>query len=211
MDNKDIRPVLWGVSGFLIGESFRRVASEFAERVRLEVINAHSDEAVDIVSERLRHEHCDALISAGANAAYIRERLPLPVIAVRIGGFDIMDAMAQARRVSDKIGVVLHTTAAKDLRAFAKAFSLNVEFRYYYTMQEGRNAMGELAALGIKAIVGAGAVVTMAEDFGMVGFFVYTLDSVRLGIEDALSIISAKMAERSRHTLLHKLGNSFGH
>ncbi len=199
----DKLPLVWGVSGYQLADSFRQVLPEYAGRFRFELIRAHSDEALGQIRKRLKHEQCDVLISAGATAAYLKGFLHIPVIAVRIGGFDIMDSLVKARRVSDKIGIVLHKTAAGGMREFAASFSLPVEIRFYDTVQEARNATAELATLGVHAVVGGGLSVHMAEAAGMAGFFVYTPESIRLAMEDALNLAKAKLLERSRHSLLN--------
>jgi propionate catabolism operon transcriptional regulator len=209
--NLDTRPVLWGVSTYQLADCFRQIVPAITDRVKLEIISGLADDAVARIKERLQHEHCDVLVSAGANAAYLNGRLPLPVVTVRIGGFDIMDALVKARRLSDKIGIVLHTTTPGDMREFLAKYSLPIELRFYDTMQDAHNVVTEFLAMGIRAVVGGGLVVHVAEEAGMAGIFIYTLDSIRLAIEDALNLVKAKQIERSRfsllNTVLHHLGD----
>lgn len=195
-------PIIWCVSRYQLADNFAQILPEYINRANFDIIGAHSDEAFLDVKRKLRHEQCDVIISAGATAAYLKGCLDIPVIAVRIGGYDIMNSLIKARRIADKIGVVLHRTASASMQEFATSFSLPVEFRYYNTMQEARNALAELTALGIRAIVGSGGTMHMAEAAGLAGFFVYTLDSIRLAVEDALGLANAKLTERSRHSLL---------
>ena len=48
----------------------------------------------------------DVVIAGGSNAAWLRSRLELPLVPIQANGFDLMEALARARRIAPRIGVV---------------------------------------------------------------------------------------------------------
>ena len=202
INEQETRPVVWGVSAFQLAEHLRNVSAEFTGQLRLEVIDSHFDDALMQVRARMRHERCDAIISAGTNAEYLAARLPLPVISVRVGGDDVMSALVKARAISSRIAVVLHRAVTPGLEEFAQHFELALEFRRYDTSQEAGQVITELAQKGIRVIVGAGVAVHMAEKVGLAGVFIYATDSVRTAFAEVLRVVQAGSAQRSRSSLL---------
>src|SRR6476620_8689733 len=99
------KPVLWTVSISRLFHLFRDITPEFDERAIIEPINLGFEEAVEHIRSRLETERCDAVIAAGSNAAYLKSRLPVPVVVARASGFDVMQALARARRISAQMGV----------------------------------------------------------------------------------------------------------
>jgi propionate catabolism operon transcriptional regulator len=77
------------------------------------------------IRERLATERCDAVIAAGSNAAYLKGRLSVPVVIAKASGFDMMQALARARRVSDRRSASSPTSSrAAQLAEFAATFGL---------------------------------------------------------------------------------------
>ncbi|KAG0935590.1 hypothetical protein G6F31_015898 [Rhizopus arrhizus] len=73
------RPVIWTVSVSRLTGLLGDVIPEFDRRARIEQINLGFEEAVEVIGQRLRREHCDVVIAGGSNAAWLRGRLDLPL------------------------------------------------------------------------------------------------------------------------------------
>lgn len=197
-------PVIWGVGTYQLGDSLQQVAMQIGSRAKMDVIkNMPIEEAISLIRKRLKTEHCDAIISAGSNAAFMQTQLPTQIVAVRIGGFDVMNALVRAKRISDRIGIILHTSVNANMQEFLSEFDLPVHLRYYSTQQDARNILAEFAAMRLDVIVGTGIAVHLAEKAGKEGVFLYTQESVRLAVEDGISLFNAKRDEWSRRTLLN--------
>src|SRR6476661_9066840 len=102
------KPVFWTVSISRLFHLFRDITPEFDDRAVIVPINLGFEEAVEHIRERLETERCDAVIAAGSNAAYLKSRLSLPVIIAKASGFDVLQALARARRISAEIGLVTY-------------------------------------------------------------------------------------------------------
>ncbi len=196
-DSND-KPVIWTVSVSRLAELFRDITLEYDNFATIEPINLGFDEAARHIRERLATERCDAVISAGSNAAYLKGRLSVPVVIAKASGFDVMQALARARRMTDRIAVVSYQAPMAELAEFAATFGHEIVQRTYVTEEDARAQINELKADGIQAIVGAGLITDLAEEAGLTGVFVYSAASIRQAFDDALEIARLSSWEASR-------------
>src|SRR5438105_12540539 len=102
------KPVIWTVSVSRLYDLFRDITLEYDDLATIEPINLGFDEAARHIRERMATERCDIVIAAGSNAAYLRGRVSAPVVVAKASGFDVMQALARARRVSSRVGVITY-------------------------------------------------------------------------------------------------------
>ena len=192
------KPVFWTVSISRLFHLFRDITPEFDDRAVIIPINLGFEEAVEHIRARLETERCDAVIAAGSNAAYLKSRLSVPVVIARASGFDVMQALAKARRISSQLGIITYQETMPQLAEFQSVFGLRIAQRTYATAEDARAQISELKAAGVKAIVGAGSVTDLAEEAGLAGVFLYSAESIRQAFEDALEIARFTRLEAGR-------------
>ncbi len=192
------KPVIWTVSVSRLSELFRDITLEYDALADIEPINLGFDDAARHIRERLATERCDAVIAAGSNAAYLKGRLSVPVVIAKASGFDFMQALARARKVSDRIGVITYQDDMPALAEFAATFGVPIAQRTYATEEDARAQINDLKASGIKAIVGAGLITDLAEEAGLTGVFVYSAASIRQAFDDALELARLAQLETNR-------------
>ncbi|MGV7210665.1 propionate catabolism operon regulatory protein PrpR [Oxalobacteraceae bacterium A2-2] len=193
------KPVIWTVSVSRLSDLFRHITLEYDALANIEPIHLGFDEAARHIRERLATERCDAVIAAGSNAAYLKGRLPVPVVVAKASGYDMMQALARARRLSARIAVVTYQHRMPELNDFARTFGLELEQRTYVTEADARAQIAELKAAGIQAVVGAGLITDLAEEAGLAGVFVYSATSIRQAFDDALEVARLTQLEAGRH------------
>ncbi|MFT5642835.1 MAG: propionate catabolism operon transcriptional regulator [Janthinobacterium sp.] len=198
------KPVIWTVSVSRLADLFRDITLEYDDMATIEPINLGFDDAVRHIRERMATERCDAVIAAGSNAAYLKGRLSVPVVIAKASGFDVMQALARARRVSEHIGVITYQKQLPGLADFSTTFGCQIAQRTYATEDDARDQINDLKAAGIKAIVGAGLITDLAYEAGLKGVFVYSAASIRQAFDDALELarLSQLESNRSRRTVV---------
>ncbi|EOA03263.1 propionate catabolism operon regulatory protein PrpR [Herbaspirillum frisingense GSF30] len=196
------KPVIWTASVSRLSELFRDITLEFDALADIEPIHLGFDEAVREIRERLATQRCDVVISAGSNGAYLKSRLPVPVVVARASGFDVMQALARARQITTRIGLVSYQEEMPALAEFQQMFGLDIAQRTYATEEDARAVVNELKAGGIEAVVGAGLITDLAEEAGMHGIFLYSSATVRQAFEDALELARLTQLESTRGALL---------
>ncbi len=194
-------PVFWTVSISRLFDLFRDISVEYADRATIEPIQLGFEEAVAYIRERLQTERCDAVISAGSNGAYLKSHLSLPVVIAKATGFDVMQALARARKITPEIGLINYQEPLPELEEFQQTFGLPILQRTYVTVEDARAQISEMKSAGIKAIVGAGLITDLAEEAGLAGVFVYSAGSIRQAFEDAFDIARATRQEAPRGRL----------
>jgi len=205
------KPVIWTVSISRLFDLFRDIMPEYADVAHIEPIHLGFEDAVKVLRERMLSERCDAIIAAGSNAAYLKSRLPVPVIIAKASGFDVMQALSRARQVSSEIGIITYQQTMPELDEFKTTFGFELTQRTYTTEEDARAQIIELKSRGIKAIVGAGLVSDLAVEAGLTGIFLYSANSIREAFHDALEIarfsrIETGPALASRDTLRARHG-----
>ncbi|HBU6571126.1 propionate catabolism operon regulatory protein PrpR [Citrobacter amalonaticus] len=184
----DDKPVIWTVSVTRLFDLFRDISLEFDHLATITPIQLGFEKAVTYIRKKLTTERCDAIIAAGSNGAYLKSRLSIPVILIKPSGFDVLQALAKAGKLTASIGVVTYQETLPALMAFQKTFNLQLEQRSYITEEDARGQINELKANGIDAVVGAGLITDLAEEAGMTGIFIYSAATVRQAFSDALDM-----------------------
>ncbi|MGP3591915.1 propionate catabolism operon regulatory protein PrpR [Vagococcus sp. WN89Y] len=192
------KPVIWTVSVTRLFELFRDISLEFDHLANITPIQLGFEKAVSYIQKKLETERCDAIIAAGSNGAYLKSRLSVPVILIKPSGFDVLQALAKAGKLTSAIGVVTYQQTLPALSAFLDTFHLRLEQRSYTTEEDARGQINELKAAGIKAVVGAGLISDLAEEAGLSGVFIYSAATVRQAFSDALDLTRLTQATLRR-------------
>jgi propionate catabolism operon transcriptional regulator len=192
------KPVIWTVSVTRLADLFRDITLEYDHVAAIEPINLGFDDAARHIRERMASERCDVVIAAGSNAAYLKGRVSVPVVIAKASGFDVMQALARARRVSARIGVITYQEQLPQLTEFAATFGVPIAQRTYVTEEDARAQINDLKAAGIEVIIGAGLITDLAEEAGLTGVFIYSAGSIRQAFDDALELARLTQLESAR-------------
>lgn len=192
------KPVIWTVSVSRLADLFRDITLEYDDRATIEPIDLGFEDAARHIRERMATERCDAVIAAGSNGAYLKSRLSVPVVIAKASGFDVMQALSRARRITPDIGIITYQSTMPELKEFQNAFGFRIVQRMYVTEEDARAQINELKIGGVKAIVGAGLITDLAEEAGLAAVFVYSAASIRQAFDDALEIAKLTQLESQR-------------
>ncbi len=193
------KPVIWTVSISRLSDLLRDITLEYDSLAHIEPVQLGFDDAVRHIRERMAHERCDAIISAGSNGAYLKSRLSIPVVIVKASGFDVMQALARARKIAPEIGIISYQDSLPAVHEFADTFGVQVWQRSYATEEEAKAQINDLKAQGVRVIVGAGLITDLVQEAGLDGVFLYSSASIRQAFDDALELIRITPQDRGRH------------
>ncbi|HEX5372125.1 MAG TPA: propionate catabolism operon regulatory protein PrpR [Aquabacterium sp.] len=194
-----------------INKMLQELAPGLASKASVDVLDMGFEQAVARIREMQARRAIDVVVAAGSNGAYLRQHLDMPVVLVKVGGFDLMQALARAKRLSSHVGLVTYQGMAPDLAPFGEVFELGVVQRSYETEDDARACLRELQHLGVEVVVGTGLVADLADELGLTGVFLYSMDAVRDALEDAVEVARAsriELAKRERlNTILAQLSD----
>lgn len=185
------------------------VIAQYSKHAHIEVVDGKFGGALAIARDRLDRGAVDAFVSAGSNANILRAGLQAPVATIQLGGFDILQALIRARRVSDRVGVVMYGQTIPELDAVKDLLNIEIVQHAYQTPDDARQRFEQLRRDNFQVIVGSSLVVELAEQAGLHGLLAYSLASIRKGFEDALDLARVARLEAGRveqlNGVLHSL------
>lgn len=201
----DRKPVIWAVSISRLKQLFQAIIPTYTPVAKIQLIELGFDDAVQELRHRMKTEEVDVVVAAGSNGAYLRQHLGLPVMLVRVTGFDVLGALIRARKVSERIAIVTHQTITPELEQFKQIFNLQIEQRSYVTIEDAEDRVRDLVDEGIEVIAGPGMVTELAEKAGIRGVFLYTQESVREALDEAIGLVRAGYTEEARRARLNTI------
>ncbi len=206
------RPRIWACGISRLSDLFLDIAAEYNDRAELRVITRGFEDVVREIDAAgaLRP---DVVVAGGSNGAYLKPRLSLPVVVINPTGFDVMHALARARRAlsgalpeaAQSVALVTHGDTPDEVRRFVAAYGVAVVFASYASRQDAESCVLDLRDRGVGVVVGPGLVTDLAAQAGMQTVFLYSRDSVRAAFDTALEVVQATRREAQRRQRLDNL------
>lgn len=179
------------------------VLTDYENQADIVVVDQVFDDALTVGKDLERNKETDVIISAGANATILRSALQLPVVPIKVTGYDVLIALMKARAVSERVGIVTYRDPIPELEATKSLLKLEVSQRTYQTLEDARDCFRSLAAEGYRVIVGSSVVVDLAEQNGIEGILAYSQTSIRQAIDDGIEIARIASIENARYEQLN--------
>ncbi len=202
------RPRIWACGISRLSDLFLDIAAEYNDRAELRVITRGFEDIVREI-EAAGSQRPDVVVAGGSNGAYLKPRLSLPVVVINPTGFDVMHALARARRAlsgeAQSVALVTHGDTPDEVRRFVAAYNMDVVFASYASRQDAESCVLDLRDRGVGAVVGPGLVTDLAAEAGMQTVFLYSRDSVRAAFDTALEVVQATRREAQRRQRLDNL------
>lgn len=187
---------------------FEALAPEYRRHVQITLLERAYDDAVAGVRALSGRGIVDAVVAAGSNGDYLRQHLSLPVVLVKVSGFDVMEALVRAKAISDRIAVVMFGVMAPELSDFVRVSGMAIELHTYETETEARQCVRHLKEAGVRVVVAPGLVVDLAEAEGLHGILLYSRRLVSEAIDDAVELARHSRLELARRERISTiLGN----
>ncbi|WCM22916.1 propionate catabolism operon regulatory protein PrpR [Paraburkholderia bryophila] len=198
------RPRIWALSISRLRDLFFDIAGEYVERADLRVVSHGFEDAVREI-EAAGTGRPDVVIAGGSNGAYLKTRVSVPVVQISPTGFDVMHALARARRDGANVALVTHGNTPDEVRRFVAAFALDVTLASYQSAQDAESVVLDLRDRGIDMLVGPGLATDLAANAGMGAVFLYSRASIRAAFDTALEVAQATRRETVRRQRLDNL------
>ncbi|MGF6650146.1 propionate catabolism operon transcriptional regulator [Paraburkholderia youngii] len=198
------RPRVWALSISRLRDLFFDIAGEYVDRADVRIVSHAFEDAVREI-EGAGAARPDVVLAGGSNGAYLKTRVSVPVVRISPTGYDVMHALARARREGARVALVTHGDTPDEVRRFTAAYALDVTFASYQSAQDAESVVLDLSDRGIDVVVGPGMVTDLAANAGMDAVFLYSRASVRAGFDTALEVAQATRRETVRRQRLDTL------
>lgn len=201
------RPGIAVVSISRLQRPCEALAPRYLDHARIFPIREGYGAAVETLRTLIDAGKVDVVLAAGSNGAYLREHLPVPVVIVKVNGFDVLRGIAEAtsKRPGGRIGVVLHDSVSTELAALRSWLNIEVIQRSYRSIDEVRRAVDELVAQGCATIIGPGMACDFAESAGVESVFLYSLGAVEEAFERSVELAKVSREKESKRLRLNTI------
>ena len=186
--SQKVRVLIIGYRRF--SELINAVMPEFEDEAEVTIVESVASGNTEYHTLVARHAP-DVVASAGSNAAYLNATLPVPVISQPVTDTDIVEALAKARRIASDVHLFSYQPEHAPLPRLFNSLPglLDVEFTHHpYSTSSQAAEMLELAIAehdpGV--IVGPSYTCHMAEQRGLPSILVYSKESARGMLREAL-------------------------
>lgn len=202
---RERKPRLCILSYQRLSHLVRTIIPEYSHRAEIDMTEVVFQDALDLGREIESKRQYDVIISAGANAELLRDTLNFPVVSIKVTGYDLLVALTKAGEISDHVGVGIYQEKIERLESVKHLLQVKITQQTYQTVADARECVWRLRNDGLKVIVGSSLVVELAEACDLVGILVYSPESIRQAIEDALQIAELSVREDARYDSLNSV------
>ncbi|WP_341319055.1 propionate catabolism operon regulatory protein PrpR [Paraburkholderia sp. IMGN_8] len=183
------------------------VAPRYAGRARFFSVREGYGAAVTALQAYVDAGAVDVVLAAGSNGAYLRDNLNVPVVMVKVNGFDVLSAITRATTTwpGAQIGLVLHETISHELADLSAWLNVGLKQRAYRSIDEVRLAVDNLAAEGCSVIIGPGMACDFAQQAGLESVFLYSLGAVEEAFERSVELARVSRQKESKRVRLNTI------
>lgn len=183
------------------------VAPRYAGRAKFFSVREGYGAAVTALQAYVDAGSVDVVLAAGSNGAYLRDNLNVPVVMVKVNGFDVLSAITRATTSwpNAQIGLVLHETISHELADLSAWLKVGLKQRAYRSIDEVRLAVDNLAAEGCSVIIGPGMACDLAQQAGLASVFLYSLGAVEEAFERSVELARVSRQKESKRVRLNTI------
>lgn len=183
------------------------VAPRYAEQARFFSVREGYGAAVTALQAYVDAGAVDVVLAAGSNGAYLRDNLNVPVVMVKVNGFDVLSAITRATTTwpGAQIGLVLHETISHELADLSAWLKVGLKQRAYRSIDEVRLAVANLAAEGCSVIIGPGMACDVAQQAGLASVFLYSLGAVEEAFERSVELARVSRQKEAKRERLNTI------
>lgn len=180
---EQVRILVFGHKEF--SQLMTSVMPEFSDKAHFHIL----DTIIASVSEVEKHIEAfkpDAIVSAGANAAYLKSALEIPVLSLDSSADDIISAVTKASQISNKIVLINFSEASPVVPILEEALNVSIQEEIYTTSDQAREIFQITRQQKDIVFVGASLVCGLAAKYVIPAFLLYSSKSCRNTLENAI-------------------------
>lgn len=206
-----VRPArVWVVSKGMMSLWMHRLEPEYRGQAQIGFIDETFEAALPRVRELEAAGAVDVIVTAGANGAYLRRLIRSPIAMVRVSGIDMLEAIARARAIDHRAVLMTHEELSPVYGAPPDA-DTGLSTRRYAQPADAFGTMQSLLNEGYQVFIGPSLIVSLAEQLGATGVFVYSERSLRQALDDAIDLTALAFEEQVRRRQLETVLEGIDH
>lgn len=160
---------------------------EFQDVAQFKIVNTILGSSTDVYKHFDDYKP-DVVISAGANSAYLKSILKIPVLSLEVTESDVILAISKAAKITNDILLICFKKPKSILPHLEKSLGVNITCESYETPEEAREQFYLSTNKSPRVVVGASFICGLATAEGLKSFLYYSRESCRNIIKKAIEV-----------------------
>lgn len=188
----------------LIGNSklsqvVQSLVSEFESLAHITIIDNVFNDAVKAARDLIERQQVDIFISAGANASYLQNTFPIPVLALKVEHADLIQAVLTAQRISSKILLLTYERQELNVDLFGLFDGIELVPYTYSTAEHAKEIFHSVRNEGFGVVIGSSFACDMADFAGIQSVLLYSRESCRNLLRKAIRHAGLRKREQQQN------------
>lgn len=180
------------------------VREHYPERDIL-VLPRYMEEAVIEAKRLLDEGRIEIIIAAGASFKMMQAEIDLPVVPIRISGFDLLSVIHEASEHGSKVAVFTHEHKLKEVETITRLLRVELAQRVYRAPIDVAGDIRELMEQGFTTIIGSATINEIAERLGARALLIYRTDAIHQAIELAEQLMEDRRRGLEKDNILRAI------
>ncbi|MBV8658926.1 MAG: propionate catabolism operon regulatory protein PrpR [Burkholderiales bacterium] len=196
------QPQIVFVATHALAELVRALAVDMVRQATLQVVERTVEEALPVLQDWIRNGRVDVVVAAGRGAELLRAQVRVPVVAVKVTGYDVLRAVTRARAMGEHPMLLTRRRVADEFAQLRPVLSVDVTPVVYERDQEALQYIAAATQTPSTVVIGSSQIVRLASQYTLPTVLIYSIDSIKEAIESALELVRvARMEEAKRERL----------
>lgn len=196
------KPRICLIGNSKLSQMVHSLIGEFEAIARISIIDNIFNDAVKTARDLIEQQQVDIFVSAGANAFYLQDTLPVPVLGLRVSSADLIQAVLTARRISRRILLLSYERQKTNLDVLKVFDDIEVTHRTYTTADEVKEIFHQCREEGYGVVVGSSYTCDLADQWDMASVLVYSRESCRNLLRKAIRVAGQHKRQRQQTALM---------
>ena len=196
------KPRICLIGNSKLSQIVHSLIGEFEAVARITIIDNVFNDAVRAARELIEQRNVDIFVSAGANAFYLQDTLPVPVLGLRVSSSDLIQAVLTARRISRRILLLTYERQQTNLDVLKVFDDIDLTHRTYGTADEIQEVFHQCREEGYGVVIGSSYACDLADEWGVASVLIYTRESCRNLLRKSIRVAGQHKRQRQRASLM---------
>jgi len=183
----------------------RSMVADYAGRLEVRMLEMAAQDAILPLQEMMAAGLLDAVIAAGQGAQLLRDTLALPVATISLNGYDILHALAAAKRIQPRAVLLSRRRLADEFDELRPLLNVEVTQLVYDNDDSARRHLETLSRAMRPVVVGSSQIIHFAAEYDLPSVLVYSRESIARAFDAAAELTRIARMEAARRERLDRM------
>ncbi len=191
-------------------ENLKKLADQVIEKNHLSIttIVYNLSDAIQ-AAQNVVAEGCEVIVSRGGTARLIRENVNVPIVEIKVTGYDLLRILYKYDRQKEPLGIIGYGNVIYGVKAICDVLNINIQYYLIEEESEVEIKVQEAIDRGIRTVIGDTIGVEVAKRYGLKNELIESGEEALLnGFLEGIQVLKATMREREERQKLQVILDS---